>query len=208
MQTKVYNQAGQEVSTVELKDSLFAEKPNEFAVHQYVKIYLANQRQGTVAKKNRAEVSGGGAKPWRQKGTGRARSGSNTSPIWVGGGRTFGPYPRNWKTTLPKKIKKLALKSMFSFKAQEDKIKVIDDIQLDFPKTKTAFELLNKLGLAGSKCLVLDEGKNQNLNKSLRNIPGIIFKRASLVNPYDLLLCDYLVFTQKGLKEAEEIFAK
>jgi large subunit ribosomal protein L4 len=208
MQAKVYNLEGNEISKVELKDSLFGEKPNEGAVHQYVKIYLANQRQGTVSKKNRAMVSGGGAKPWRQKGTGRARSGSNTSPIWVGGGRTFGPYPRCWKTTLPKKIKRLALKSMFSSKALEDKIKIIDELPLEAPKTKTAYQLLAKLGMADSKCLILDEGKTDILNKSFRNIPGVVFKRASLVNPYDLLLCDYLLLTQKGLKEVEEIFAQ
>lgn len=203
----LYNIQGEQAGELELKPELFGTKPNPKAVHQYVKIYLSNQRQGTVKKKTRAEVRGGGAKPWRQKGTGRARAGSNTSPIWVGGGRTFGPFQRNWKTTLPKKISRLALKSALSSKALEAKIKVLEEPSLEQPKTKTIYALLQKLGINGSKILFLGDARKDTLYKSCRNIENLTYKPAQVVNPYDLLNCEYLLLTKDSLKKLEEVFS-
>jgi large subunit ribosomal protein L4 len=203
----VYDKEGTKIDTLDLNEKLFGRKPNPDVVHQYVKVYLANQRQGTVKRKSRSEVRGGGAKPWRQKGTGRARAGSNTSPIWVGGGRAFPPQMRDYRINLPKKMKRLALVSALSSKAFENKIKILDQISLEVPKTKTIAELLNKLGISRSKVIFLFEGKDENLYKSGRNIKGLVFKRASLINPYDLLNSDFLIMTKKALENLEEVFA-
>lgn len=204
----VYNKAGTQIDTLNLNQRLFGQKPNPDVIHQYVKAYLASQRQGTVKRKSRSEVRGGGAKPWRQKGTGRARAGSNTSPIWVGGGRAFPPQMRDYRLDLPKKMKKVALVSALSSKAFENKIKILDHMHLEVPKTKTIAELLNKLSMGGSKIIFLFEGKDENLYKSGRNIKGLVFKRASLVNPYDLLNSDFLIMTKKALENLEEVFAR
>jgi large subunit ribosomal protein L4 len=204
----VYDKEGTKIDTLDLNTKLFGQKPNPDVVHQYVKAYLASQRQGTVKRKSRSEVRGGGAKPWRQKGTGRARAGSNTSPIWVGGGRAFPPQMRDYKIDLPKRMKRLALVSALSAKALENKIRILDQIQLEVPKTKTITELLNKLSMSGSKILFLFEGKDENLYKSGRNIKGLVFKRVSLINPYDLLDSDFLILTKKALENLEEVFAR
>lgn len=204
----VYNKEGTEIDTLDLNQKLFGQKPNPDVIHLYVKAYLASQRQGTVKKKSRSEVRGGGVKPWRQKGTGRARAGSNTSPIWVGGGRAFPPQMRDYRINLPKKMKRLALTSALSSKAFENKIRILDQISLEVPKTKTMAELLNKLGMSGSKIIFLFEGKDENLYKSGRNIKGLVFKRASLLNPYDILNNDFLIMTKKALENLEEVFAK
>jgi large subunit ribosomal protein L4 len=204
----VYDKEGTKIDTLDLNGKLFGQKPNPDVVHQYVKVYLARQRQGTVKRKSRSEVRGGGAKPWRQKGTGRARAGSNTSPIWVGGGRAFPPQMRDYRTDLPKKMKRQALVSALSSKAFENKIKILDQISLEVPKTKTMVELLNKLGMRGSKIIFLFEGKDENLCKSGRNINGLVFKKASLVTAYDLLDSDFLVMTKKALENLEEVFAR
>jgi large subunit ribosomal protein L4 len=204
----VYDKEGTRIDTLDLNGKLFGQKPNPEVIHQYVKAYLACQRQGTVKRKSRSEVRGGGAKPWRQKGTGRARAGSNTSPIWVGGGRAFPPQMRDYRISLPKKMKRLALVSVLSSKAFENKIKILDHISLEVPKTKTIAELLNKLGMSESKIIFLFEGKDENLYKSSRNIKGLVFKRASLINPYDLLNSDFLIMTKKALESLEEVFAR
>lgn len=204
----VYDKEGTKIDTLDLNTKLFGQKPNPDVVHQYVKAYLASQRQGTVKRKSRSEVRGGGAKPWRQKGTGRARAGSNTSPIWVGGGRAFPPQMRDYRIDLPKKMKRLALVSALSSKAFENKIRILDQIQLEVPKTKTIAELLNKLSMSGSKILFLFEGKDENLHKSGRNIKGLVFKKVSLINPYDLLNNDFLILTKKALENLEEVFAR
>lgn len=204
----LYNLEGKKAGEVELRAELFGIKPNNKVVHQYVKIYLANQRQGTVKKKSRSEVRGGGAKPWRQKGTGRARAGTINSPIWVGGGRAFGPYPRNWKSTLPKKVSRSALKSAFSAKADEEKIRVLEDINLEKPNTKTIANLLQNLEVSGLRVLFLGADKEDNLYKSCRNINNLTFKPAQLVNPYDLLKCEYLLITQRALRKIEEVFSR
>ena len=207
LNAEVFDKEGNHVDKSMLKEEIFSCKPNLSLIHQYVKAYLANQRQGTVKRKTRAEVSGGGVKPWRQKGTGRARAGSNTSPIWVGGGRAFPPRPRDYYTILPKKMKRQALLSALSTIASENRVKIVLEISLDGPKTKTIAQLFDKMGMGGSKILFLSEGKDDNLHKSCRNIKDLVFKRACLVNPYDLLNCDFLVMTEKALESLTEVFA-
>jgi large subunit ribosomal protein L4 len=204
----VYDKDGTKIDTLDLNLKLFGQKPNLSVIQQYARAFLANQRQGTVKRKSRSEVRGGGAKPWRQKGTGRARAGSNTSPIWVGGGRAFPPQMRDYRIDLPKKMKKVALVSALSSKALENKIRILNHLDVEVPKTKTIVELLNKLSMSGSKILFLFEGKDENLYKSGRNIKGLLFKRVSLVNPYDLLNSDFLIMTKKVLENLEETFAR
>jgi len=196
----VFDQTGNKIDTQILQAEIFSRKPNLASLHQYVKSYLANQRQGTVRRKTRAEVSGGGVKPWRQKGTGRARAGSNTSPVWVGGGRAFPPSMRDYYSVLPKKMKRNALLSVLSDLAAEDRVKIVQEFNLEKPKTKTVAELFEKMKIGGTKILFLSEGKDENLYKSCRNIKDLVVKRACLVNPYDLLNCDYLVLTHKALE--------
>lgn len=204
----VYNLEAAEISKVPLKKEVFGVQPNPKVVHQYVVAYLANQRQGTHSTLTRATMSGGGKKPWRQKGTGRARAGTNTSPLWVGGGRAFGPHPvRDYTIHLPKKIRHQALKSAFSDKASENRIKIIDEIKLDQPKTKTLAACFQKLGVKGQKILFLFEGKDQNLIKSIRNIPRVNYQKASLVNAYKVLNADVIIMTKRAHKTVEEVFA-
>lgn len=202
----LYDLEGKSVGEIGLKEDMFGARPNENVVYEYVNAYLANQRQGTVCKKTRSTMRGGGAKPWRQKGTGRARAGTINSPIWVGGGRTFGPFPRDYTIKLPKKVKALALKSTLSFKAKKKRIKVIQEITLDHPKTKSVVQILKNLNVFDSKCLILDEPQDDKLYKSCRNIKNLTYKRARNVNPYDLLNSEYLLITRKGLEVMEEVF--
>ncbi|KPK78802.1 MAG: hypothetical protein AMJ89_00395 [candidate division Zixibacteria bacterium SM23_73] len=204
----VYDKEGTKIDTLDLNQKLFGQKSNLSVIHQYVRAYLANQRQGTVKRKSRSEVRGGGAKPWRQKGTGRARAGTNTSPIWVGGGRAFPPQMRDYRIKIPQRIRRLALVSALSSKALRNKIKILDQISIEVPKTKTMVELLDKLRISGSKIIFLFEGRDENLYKSGRNIKGLAFKRASLINPYDLLNSDFLIMTKKALQRLEEVFAQ
>lgn len=207
MTVKVYNQQGAEVGEVELKAEIFDIEPNEDVVHQYVTNYLANQREGNAATKTRHEVSGGGTKPYRQKGTGRARMGTWRSPVRRGGGTVFGPHPRDYGTKFPKRMKRLAIKSVFSDKARGERIKVVDKIELSEIKTKSMVEVLSKLSLEGRKCLILDEGRNEQLTLSCRNIPGVQVVHAAVANGYDLLKADYILFTQAGLNKVGEVFA-
>ena len=207
MEVKVYNQDGQEVGSVQLKPEIFGVEPNEGVVHQYVVNYLARQRQGNASTKVRREVRGGGRKPWRQKGTGRARAGTIRSPLWRGGGTVFGPKPREYGCKMPKKMKRLALRSIFSDKARSERIKILDKLQFEEIKTKAVVNVLARLDLEGRKCLLLDEGKNENLSISCRNLARIKYCRASLANGYDMLDADFLVFTKAGLEKVEEVFA-
>ncbi len=204
-EAKIYNKDGSEVSKLVLKDELFAQKSNGAVLHQAVVAYLANQRQGTSMVKSRTEMSGGGIKPWRQKGTGRARAGSNTSPLWVGGGRAFGPDPKDWRMGLPKKMRRRALKSALSAKAAEGKFLIVEDFDLETPKTKTIAQLFDKLGVLESKVLFLWEGKSK-LGKASRNIPKVGTKRAVLTNPSDLVWADWVVATQSGYRMMTETF--
>ncbi|MDH4157200.1 MAG: 50S ribosomal protein L4 [candidate division Zixibacteria bacterium] len=207
MDIKVYNQDGQEVGSVQLKPEIFGVEPNEAVVHQYIVNYLARQRQGNASTKVRREVSGGGRKPWRQKGTGRARAGTIRSPLWRGGGTVFGPKPREYGYKMPKKMKRLALRSIFSDKARSERIRVLDKLQFEEIKTRAVVNVLAKLNLEGRKCLLLDEGMNENLSISCRNLGRVKYCRAALANGYDMLDADYLVFTRAGLEKVEEVFA-
>jgi large subunit ribosomal protein L4 len=204
----VYDKEGTKVDTLALNQKLFGQKPDLGVIHQYVRAYLASGRQGTVTRKSRSEVRGGGAKPWRQKGTGRSRAGTNTSPLWVGGGRAFPPRMRDHGGNVPKKIKRLALASALSSKALKNKIRILDEISVEVPKTKAVVELLDKLAISGSKIVFLFEGADESLYRSGRNIKGLVFKRASLINPYDLLNSDFLVMTKKALHTVEEVFTR
>jgi large subunit ribosomal protein L4 len=207
MKVKVYNQDGAEVGSVELKPEIFEVEPNEAVVHQYIVNYLARQRQGTADTKGRSEVSGGGKKPWRQKGTGRARAGTIRSPLWRGGGTVFGPEPRDYGSKFPKQMKRLAIKSVLSSKAKLDKIKVLDQIKFDAPKTKNVTGMLGKLELTGRKCLILDEGRNDKMTLSCQNLQKVTYSRAALANGYDLLNADVIVLTKAGLEKMYEVFA-
>jgi len=206
MNVRVYNQEGQEVGSIDLKPEVFEVEPNEAVVHQYVVNYLARQRTGNASTKTRREAHGGGRKPWRQKGTGRARAGTIRSPLWRGGGTVFGPKPRKYGSTMPKRMKRLALVSLFSDKARTERIKVLDHIELDKIKTKEVVGILSRLDLTHKKCLLLDEGKNDNLVYSCRNLQKVKHSRAALANGYDIINADWLVFTKAGLEKVQEMF--
>ncbi len=208
METKLYNQDGGEIGTITLNEKLFGIEPKTELVHQYVVNFLANRRQGTSSSKERSDVRGGGAKPWRQKGTGRARAGTIRSPLWRGGGITFGPKPRTYGGKFPRKMKRLALLSAFSDKAQNENLKVVDKFELPEVKTKSMATILDKLGLQKKKCLILDEGENKNLILSVRNIRKAKYTRAPLANTFDIVNADVLVMTKAALEKAEEVFVK
>ena len=203
---KVLNMAGAEVGSVELCDGIFGIEPNAAVVHEVVKNHLANCRQGTQSALNRAEVSGGGKKPWRQKGTGHARQGSTRAPQWTHGGIVFAPKPRSYSYVLNKKVKKLALKSVLSAKAAEGSIIVVDSIKMDVIKTKDFRNFLSAVKCEG-KAVVITPEVNGNVVKSARNIPGVLTAPAKLINVYDLLNAKYLVIDQSALAVIEEVFA-
>jgi large subunit ribosomal protein L4 len=207
MEIKVYNQDGAEVGSVSLSDKVFGYKPNQQVVHQYVVNYLANRRQGTSSAKGRSDVSGGGTKPWRQKGTGRARAGTIRSPLWRGGGIVFGPQPRSYYSSFPKKMKRVAMLSAFSDKAQNEGIRVIDSLEMPEIKTRRLTTILDKLGLDKKRCLILDEGENRNLVLSVRNLENVSYSRAPLANTYDIVNADVLLVSKAGLQKIEEVFA-
>ena len=203
---KVLNMAGAEVGTVELKDSIFGIEPNESVVHEVVKNHLANCRQGTQSALTRAEVSGGGKKPWRQKGTGHARQGSTRAPQWTHGGIVFAPKPRSYSYVLNKKVKRLAMKSALSAKAAAGEIIVVDSIKMDAIKTKDFRTFLGAVKAEG-KALVVTPAKDEIIVKSARNIPGVETAMANLINVYDILKAKYLVIDKEALAVIEEVFA-
>ena len=203
---KVLNMAGAEVGTVELNDSIFGIEPNTAVVHEVVKNHLANCRQGTQRALTRAEVSGGGKKPWRQKGTGHARQGSTRAPQWTHGGIVFAPKPRSYSYVLNKKVKRLAMKSALSAKAAAGEIIVIDSIKMDSIKTKDFRAFLNAVKADG-KSLVVTPAKDEIVVKSARNIPGVETSMANLINVYDILKAKYLVLDKEALTVIEEVFA-
>lgn len=207
MKVKVYNQTGGEIGSVELSDAIFGIEPNESVVHQYVVNYLARQRQGTALTKTRKEVSGGGKKPFKQKGTGQARMGTIRSPLKRGGGTIFGPQPRDHGYKFPKAMKRLAIQSVLSAKARNNAIKVVDQITLAEIKTKSMVGVLSSLDVKGRKCLILDEGRNEKLEMSCRNLPKTEYRRAALMNGYEVLNSDVLLVTKAGLAKIEEVFA-
>ena len=203
---KVLNMAGAEVGTVELSDAIFGIEPNPVVVHEVVKNHLANCRQGTQSALTRAEVSGGGKKPWRQKGTGHARQGSTRAPQWTHGGIVFAPKPRDYSYVLNKKIKRLALKSVLSAKAAEGKLVVIDSIKLDAIKTADFRKFLNAVKVDG-KAVVVTPEVDTVIVKSARNIPGVLTTIANLLNVYDIVNAQYLVVDQAALAKIEEVYA-
>ncbi len=204
--TIVYDMSGKQVGEVELSEALFGIEPNASVVHDVVKNHLANLRQGTQSALTRAEVSGGGRKPWRQKGTGRARQGSTRAPQWTHGGIVFAPKPRSYKYTLNKKSRRLALKSVLSAKASENNVVVIDAIKMDTIKTKEFAKFLSAVG-ADAKALVVTAAPDTNVVKSGRNIPGCQVTFANLVNVYDVLNANKLVVDRAALAKLEEVFA-
>ena len=203
---KVLNMAGAEVGTVELKDSIFGIEPNESVVHEVVKNHLANCRQGTQSALTRAEVSGGGKKPLRQKGTGLALLCSTRAPQWTHGGIVFAPKPRSYSYVLNKKVKRLAMKSALSAKAAAGEIIVVDSIKMDAIKTKDFRTFLGAVKAEG-KALVVTPAKDEIIVKSARNIPGVETAMANLINVYDILKAKYLVIDKEALAVIEEVFA-
>ena len=202
----VLNMAGETVGTVELCDGIFGIEPNQAVVHEVVKNHLANCRQGTQSALTRAEVSGGGKKPWRQKGTGHARQGSTRAPQWTHGGIVFAPKPRDYSYVLNKKVKRLALKSVLSAKAAEGKLVVIDSIKMDAIKTAEFRKFLNAVKVDG-KAVVVTPEVDTVIVKSARNIPGVETTMANLMNVYDILKAKYLVLDKEALAVIEEVFA-
>jgi large subunit ribosomal protein L4 len=202
----LYDRQGNKISEIELPESLFGIKPHEPALHSYVRMYLNNRRQGTVKTKTRSEVAGGGAKPWRQKGTGRARAGTNSSPLWVGGGRAFGPRPRSHRENLPKKVRRLAMCSALSLRAGGGHVHIIEDVVIDPPKTGEFCKILKNIGLDGDLVLFLTESKDVSVGKSVRNIPAIHHNRACLTNPYEIMRYGNVLFTRAGLDKLVEVF--
>ena len=202
----VFNMAGQQVGEIELSDAVFGIEPNTAVVHEVVKNHLANCRQGTQSALTRAEVSGGGKKPWRQKGTGHARQGSTRAPQWTHGGIVFAPKPRSYRYVLNKKVRRLALKSVLSAKAAEGRIIVVDSIAMDAIKTKAFRGFLDAVQCDG-KAVVVTPEVNETVVKSARNIPGVLTTTAKLLNVYDILNAKYLVIDQAALATIEEVYA-
>ena len=206
LKTNVLDMSGKVVGEIELSEALFGVEVNESVVHDVVKNHLANCRQGTQSALTRAEVSGGGRKPWRQKGTGRARQGSTRAPQWTHGGIVFAPKPRDYSYTLNKKARRLALKSALSAKAAEACVVVIDEIKMDAPKTAEFAKFLAAVG-AESKALVVTAVADENVVKSGRNIPGCEVTFANLLNVYDIVNANKLVVDKAALQKIEEVFA-
>lgn len=202
----LYDITGSQIGDVELSDDIFGVEINTHVMYEAVKNYLANQRQGTQSAKTRAEVRGGGRKPWRQKGTGRARQGSIRSPQWKGGGVVFAPKPRDYSYKLPKKIKRLALKSALSSKVQDQEIIVVDSLVLDAPKTKDMIKVLSNLK-ANKKTLVVIPERDENLILAARNIPGVKTAYVNTINVYDILNCDSFLITKDAVNKVEEVYA-
>jgi len=205
LSVKVLNKDGKEVGNVDLKEEIFDIEIREDIVHQVVVQYLANQRQGTKSAKTRAEVRGGGRKPWRQKGTGRARQGSIRSPQWKGGGIVFAPKPRDFSFKLNKKVKRIALKSVLTSKVRDDKFVVVEDMNLSNIKTKDAIKVLKNID--ANNALVVLNNEERNAYLSMKNIPTVKTALANTINVYDILLFDKLVITRESLEKIQEVYA-
>ena len=198
------NQTGENIGKIELNDSVFAVEPNQQVVFDVIKAQRAAMRQGTHKTKTRGEVRGGGHKPWKQKGTGRARSGSTSSPIWVGGGVVFGPSPRDYSMKVNRKVRRLALKSVLSSKVREDNLKVLDKLSLESNQTKGMIEVLNNLNITGKTMIVLPEN-NEAVALSARNIPGVTVTTVSHASVYELMIFSTVVMTADAVKLYEEV---
>lgn len=199
------NKAGEKVGDIQLNENVFGAEISEAAVHQVVVALLANKRQGTQSAKTRAEVSGGGIKPWRQKGTGRARQGSIRSPQWIHGGIVFAPKPRDYRMSIPKSMKRTAMKSVLTSKVQENEIFVLEDLSFETPKTKEAVAMFKALNV--KKALVVVAESNENTYKSIRNIQGVAVVPVNNINVYDLLKYENLIITKDAVSKIEEVYA-
>ncbi len=204
MQTLVRNTQGETIDEIELRDDIFGVEPNVPLMHQALERQLANARLGTHKTKKRKEVRGGGRKPWRQKGTGRARQGSIRAPQWKGGGVVFGPQPRSYAKKMPRKMRHLAYRSALSVKAQDEQIVLLDDLQIEAPKTREMVDILERLALDSSVLIMLPQ-RNENVEKSIRNISNVKALRASYLNVRDLLNYDYILMPLASLKVIEGI---
>ena len=199
------NMQGANAGTIELNDEIFAITPNEFAVHAVVKNFLANQRQGTQSAKTRGEVRGGGRKPFRQKGTGRHRQGHSTDPSQIGGGIVFAPKPRDYRYTLPKKLRRLAMKSALSSKVAENQIVVVDELKFEEPKTKDMIKFLQAVN-ADKKALIITAEKDENVVKSAANIPGVRTALATTMNVYEIVNHTSFIVTKEAVELIEEVY--
>ena len=202
----VYNQLGEVVGDIELNEAIFGIEVNEHVVYEVVKNHLANRRQGTQSAKTRAEVRGGGRKPWRQKGTGRARQGSIRAPQWKGGGVVFAPKPRSYRYSVPKKVRKLAMRSVLTSKVLEGELRILDALTIDAFSTKKAKEILKNLSLETKTMIVLPEG-NDMIIKSFANLPKVETVVVDYMNVYDLMRFDNLVIVKDALSKIEEVYA-
>ncbi|MDP2681821.1 MAG: 50S ribosomal protein L4 [Deltaproteobacteria bacterium] len=198
----ILNIENKKVGTADLSDSIFASRIKEDLFYETVKMQMANRRSGTASTKTRANVSGGGAKPWKQKGTGRARAGSNRSPLWRHGGIVFGPHPRDYSYKVPKKVSKAALMSCLALKVKDGKLKVLDNIPLNEPKTKNILEILKKIHSTGG--LIVIDGSNQNLELSVRNLKDFKLLKVNGLNVFDLLHYDDLIITKTAVEQLEK----
>lgn len=207
-QVAKYDTSGKQVGDMDLADNIFNVDINEHVVHQVVTSQLAGIRRGNASTKTRGEVRGGGRKPWRQKGTGRARHGSIRSPLWVGGGTTFGPKPRSYNKKVPKKVKKLALKSILTDKLQSESLIILENLKFDKPKTSQMIEVLENLKIYGAKVVIVIPEKDADVYLSARNIPGVKTLLVEALNAYDLLNNDYLVIANEAVEKIEEVLAK
>ncbi len=202
----LYNIEGKSAGEVSASDDVFGREANQQVVHSALTWFLASARRGTHSALKRSEVRGGGAKPWRQKGTGRARAGSIRSPLWRGGGVIFGPKPRDYSYHLPKKVRKLALKTVLSDRAQSEKVKIVEGLKISQPKTKLAAEMMKDLKLSG-KILIILEKENENFVKAARNLEGVMVVLVKDLNIFDLLNAEWLVAEKSALKKLEEVLA-
>jgi large subunit ribosomal protein L4 len=202
----LYDITGSQIGDIELSDDIFGIKVNTHVMYEAVKNYLANQRQGTQSAKTRAEVRGGGRKPWRQKGTGRARQGSIRAPQWKGGGVVFAPKPRDYSYSIPKKVKRLALKSALSSKVEDLEIIVVDQLTLEQPKTKEMVKVLKNLN-SGKKALIVIPERDEAVVRASANIAGVKTSYVNTINVYDILNCDSLILTKEAVNKVEEVYA-
>ena len=201
----VFNKEGNKVADMELNEKVFGTEVNEYALHQVVVALLANKRQGTQSTKTRSEVRGGGIKPWRQKGTGRARQGSIRAPQWIKGGIVFAPKPRDYRVSVPKSMRKVAMKSALTSKVQENQMIILDTLNFEAPKTKNIVEMLK--ALEANKALIITAESNEVVYKSARNIQGISIIPANNINVYDLLKYEKLIITKDAVSKIEEVYA-
>ena len=201
----LFNVEGKKVGDFQLSDSVFGVEVNEYAMHQVVVALLANKRQGTQSAKTRAEVSGGGIKPWRQKGTGRARQGSIRAPQWIHGGIVFAPKPRDYRVSVPKTMRKVAMKSALTSKVQDNEMIVLESLSLDAPKTKEIVKMLN--AFEAKKALIITSESNEAIYKSSRNIEGVSVIPVNNINVYDLLKYEKVIITKDALSKIEEVYA-